>query len=95
MVLTTPEEGWHELMSEDELQCVDPLCREWEWDLRWKIFRHRHIHDDYPIVSTFPVKWVIEVGNYGVEEARIYGEVERFGSYRIDPPIKTAADLNR
>ncbi|MBM3187402.1 MAG: hypothetical protein FJZ90_01620 [Chloroflexi bacterium] len=93
MVLTTPEEGWHELMSQDDLRCEDALCRQWEWNLRWKIYRHEHIHDDYPCTGFFDVAWVVELSNYGVEEARIYGEVKGFGAYKVDPPIKEPADM--
>ena len=95
MVLTTPEEGWHELMSRDDLRCVSPLCRQWEWDLRWKVYRHERIFDDYPCTDVFPVNWVVDCGNYGVEEARIYGEVKREGAYKVDPPIKVPSDFSR
>ena len=95
MVLTTPEEGWHELMSVGDLKCVNSLCREWEWTLRWKIYRHEHIHDDCPITDFFDVGWVTEVSDYGVEEARIHASDNSAGTYKVDPPIKSSRDFEK
>ncbi len=95
MVLATPEEGWHELMSEGDLECKNPLCREWEWALRWKIFRHEHIHDDYPISDFFDVAWVARVSGYGVKEAQIRAGHGGPGTYKVDPPIKSTSDFAR
>ena len=95
MVLTTPEEGWHELMFESDLHCEAPLARRWEWGLRWQIYRHEHIYDDYPCTDFFNVRWVVDVSDYGVREARIYGEIVGVGAYKIEPPIKSARDFGR
>ncbi|MBI2505119.1 MAG: hypothetical protein HYW07_18020 [Candidatus Latescibacteria bacterium] len=83
------------LMSESLLRCTDPLGRQWESALRWKLFCHEFIHDDYPCTATLDVRHAIEVSDYGLKEGRIYGDVDGYGAYRIDPPIVELADFDR
>lgn len=83
------------LMSEARLRCADPLCRQWESALRWKLFCHEHIHDDYPCTATLDIRYVIEVSDFGLKEGRIYGDVDGYGAYKIDPPIVDPADFER
>ena len=48
MILASPEGGWIDLISGQELLCRDEHMRNWEWGLRERIFRHEHIKDDQP-----------------------------------------------
>lgn len=83
------------LMSDSMLRCADPRCRQWESALRWKLFCHEFIHDDYPCTATLDIRYVIEVSDYGLKEGRIYGDVDGYGAYKIDPPIVELADFER
>ncbi|MEW6753608.1 MAG: hypothetical protein AB1505_21885 [Candidatus Latescibacterota bacterium] len=80
-------------VPEAVLQCEASLCRQWERALRWKLWRHEHVPDDYPCTDFLDVRCAVEVGDYGVREGRIYGQVEGFGAYKIDPPIRSPEDL--
>lgn len=93
LILADPQNGWPELVGEDDLECGDPLLREWELGLRRRLFAHRHIHDDRPLTRWFNIPWVIEVGDYGLVERQ--ERSDEHGSYRWDAPIKTEADLDR
>ncbi len=83
------------LMSQDMLRCADPLARQWESALCWKLFCHEYIHDDYPCTATLDIRYAIEVSDFGLKEGRIYGDVDGYGAYRIDPPIVELADFDR
>jgi len=83
------------LVPETDLQCEEPMCRQWEWALRWKLFRHEHIRDDYPCTDFLDIRYAVDVGDYGVKEGRIYGEVDGFGAYKVDPPIKSPEDFEK
>jgi hypothetical protein len=82
-------------VQESDLECEEPICRRWESALRWKLHRHEHIHDDYPCTDHFDVGVAIEVGDYGVKEGRIYGEIDGFGAYKVDPVINSPEDFDR
>ena len=83
------------LVPEADLQCEEPLYRQWEWALRRKLFHHEHIHDDYPCTDFLDIRYAVEVGDYGVAEERIYGEVDGFGAYKVNPPIKSPEDFHQ
>jgi len=81
------------LVPEADLQCEEPMCRQWEWALRWKLYRHEHIHDDYPCTDFLDIRYAVDVSDYGVTEERIYGEIDGFGAYKVNPPIKSPEDF--
>jgi hypothetical protein len=83
------------LMSQDALRCADPLARQWESALRWKLFCHEHVHDDYPCTATLDVRYAIEVSDFGLKEGRIYGDVDGYGAYKIDAPVKELSDFDK
>ena len=74
LVLANPQNGWCELLSDEELVCSHPLLREWEMTLRRLIYRHQYIHDDWPVTNRFDVNWVVDVGGYGLQETQIRSE---------------------
>ncbi len=80
-------------LREADLQCEDPTCRGWEAALQAKLRRHELIHDDYPCTDHLDIGYVIDVGDYGVKEGRIYGEIEDFGAYKVDPVINSPEDF--
>ena len=51
MVLLNPQNGWVDLVREQDLRCESPELRDMELNLRQTLFRHEAIHDDYPISS--------------------------------------------
>ncbi len=93
LVLANPENGWCELLPDSLLVCQQPLLRAWEANLRRLIYRHQSIHDDWPITPFFKVNWVVEVGDYGLQETQF--RTEERGSYNWDAPIKSYADLDK
>jgi len=88
-IAADPQNGWLELVGEDDLVCDN--YRWIELTLRRQVFRHEYIHDDWPILprlSTYPV--VHDIG-FGLDEHLI--RTEAHGAYKIDPPIKSHADF--
>ncbi len=83
------------LVPEADLQCEEPMCRQLEWGLRWKLYRHEHIHDDYPCTGFLDIRCAVDVSDYGVAEERIYGEIDGFGAYKVNPPIKSPEDFEK
>ena len=83
------------IMPEVELRCEEPMCRQWEWGLRWKLHRYEHIHDDYPCTDFLDIRYAVDVSDYGVKEGRIYGEIDGFGAYKVNPTINSPEDFEK
>ena len=98
MVFADPQNGWREL---DEawlrLECEDQTLRQFEFALRRKLVRHEHIHDDFPILCSFPVPLLVTGDGY--DDYGLHLGVTRSdqtnGAYHIEPAIQCAQDVNR
>lgn len=82
-------------MPDPELQCEEPMCRGWEQELRWRIYRHEHIRDDFPCTNFLDIGYRVSASDFGVEEKVIYGAAAGVGAYKVDPVIKTPDDLRK
>lgn len=93
LVFCDPENGWKEIITPDQMECVDLLARQWEMHLRKEIFWGTRMNDDYTIQPYFDVAHVHAALDWGLKETRIGGEDD--GAYTWVPPIKTEADVER
>lgn len=94
VVLCFPEGAWPELVPPDSAQCQDPLLRQWELDLRGRVYWWEHIRDDHAAEPWFDVNWVVTEGDFGVEIP--YHQGDGRGSYVWDPPLKDlSTDLDK
>jgi hypothetical protein len=96
MVFADPQNGWGEIDAAwVQLECQNSELRGWEHALRRRLVRHEQIHDDYPILATFPIPIPV-TGNsyddYGLELAVTRSD-QTDGAYHIEPAIRTEADL--
>ena len=82
--------AWHE-MAEAQCRCVDPLFREHENTLRYKLFWHT-MHDDSifePWITVVAVKTCV---GWGIDSTRRMPD-ETGGSFKYDYAIKTLEDV--
>lgn len=94
MVLIFPEGAWRELLPEDKLVCADATCRNWERDLRRRIYYWDELQDDN-VVS--PIIWsglAVRSTGWGIVEQRTNPK-EPLGAYHFEPVIKTEDDLGK
>lgn len=89
MVLCFPEGAWTELLPAGVLQCESELLRDWEMNLRRRVYWQEHLNDDNTLEPWFDVPWQVTIGGFGVEAEYRYGENR--GSYVWDPPVKDVA----
>jgi len=85
MILADCEGAWQEMIPTEDLQCTDPVLREWELRLRKGIFNFEDIGDDDVIEPWFEIPWDVKIGDYGVTVEKVYGENR--GSYSWKHPI--------
>ena len=86
LVLCFPEGAWDELIADSDCACEHPKLRQWELQLRRRIYWWDHLRDDAAIEPYFNIGWHITTGNYGVDVPHLRAEAR--GSYVWDPPIK-------
>lgn len=86
LIFCDPENGWNEIIKQDEIRCSNPLARVWEMALRKEIFWVEKMKDDRVIEPFFNVPYHFEDSGYGVEYEQIGGEDG--GSFVYNVPIK-------
>ena len=87
---------WKEIITDDMLECTEPRLRNLEYQFLQTLHK-RDINDDSPVEEYFSVSAVFRcdpANTWGVDIGRHLPDVAG-GSWRYDPPIKTAADLDR
>lgn len=86
LIFCDPENGWNEIIPQEELRCEDPLLRVWEMGFRKEIFWAEQLLDDRVIEGFFDVPYHYSDAGYGMAEQVI--RTDERGSYRYDSPIK-------
>jgi len=91
VVFCDPENGWNEIITEDDLQCETELARHWEMLLRKEIFWGESMGDDRVIEPIFTIPYTYYESDWGMHEVKIGGD--QGGSYRWDAPLKDFRDM--
>ena len=86
LIFCDPENGWNEIITQDQILCSNPLARVWEMTLRKEIFWGEKMKDDKVIEAIFNVSFHFVDSGYGLKEIKIEGEDG--GSFIYDFPIK-------
>ncbi len=81
-----PENGWNEIVTQDQIVSTHPLARVWEMRLRKKIYRANFLKDDKVIEASFPLNHIATDSGWGLKEERIGGE--HGGAYNWTPPLE-------
>ena len=93
LVFCDPENAWYEIIPADRLRCWGNLARVWEFRLRKELFWALSIKDDRVVEGCFPVHYVFNEGQRGID-TKLIGDNEG-GSYRWDAPLIDYADLEK
>lgn len=94
MILIFPEGSWAELIPWDTLQCEGERARQWEFELRHRIYTFEHFTTDNVVEAEWSVGKVIHNTGWGLE-ARHHDSPAARGSWAFDPIINTPADLKK
>jgi hypothetical protein len=86
LVFCDPENGWNEIVTQDQIRCEKPLFRVWEMGLRKEIFWGETMRDDRVIEPYFNVPYHYADSGYGLSET--VTKTDDQGSYVWDSPIK-------
>ncbi len=87
LIFCDPENGWNEIITETQMECVGKLARRWEMDLRKEIFWGREMGDDKPIEPFFEVPYTTAPDDWGMQT--VYHKTDTAcGSQSWDSPIQ-------
>ena len=86
VIFCDPENGWNEIITQDQIFCEKGLLRVWEMALRKEIFWGSRMGDDRVIEHYFNVPYNYSDTEWGLQETNIGGQDG--GSYIWDAPIK-------
>ena len=94
LVFCDPENGWNEIIAQDQILCEKPLFRVWEMALRKEIYWATQMQDDRVIEPFFNVPYSYTDSGWGLTE--VYTSGGDGGSHVWDAPIKDyAVDLDK
>lgn len=93
LIFCDPENGWHEIIRPEHLECESELARDWEFRLRKENFWGSQMCDDRVIQSTFDVPHVYTESDWGMHETRIGGHAG--GAYSWVAPLTDYAQLEQ
>ncbi len=86
VIFCDPENGWNEIILEQELVCQSELGRIWENFLKKEIFWGNEMGDDRPVENYFNVPYSYHETDWGMVEVKHGGD--NGGSYSWDAPLK-------
>ncbi|MGI5848789.1 MAG: hypothetical protein ACOX8Q_01755 [Christensenellales bacterium] len=96
VILCDPENGWNEIITDDQIVCSNSLARHWELWLRKLIFWGTEMNDDYVIEPFFDVPHRFSIPSWGIKggkEATGKARLEGGGAYHIDTILDNYAQL--
>jgi hypothetical protein len=91
LILCDVDNGWDEIITAADLECVGELARAWETTLRKDIFRGEEMRDDRVIEAYFDFLQVYDQSDWGMHETKVGGQDG--GAYRWEAPLKDYIDF--
>lgn len=86
LVFCDPENGWNEIITQDQMRCESPLFRLWEMTLRKEAFWGETMRDDRVIEPWFSIPWQSSDSGYGLVETILKTDPQ--GAYTWTWPIR-------
>ena len=93
LVFCDPENGWNEIIPENDLHCRGELARDWEMTLRKEIYWGAQMGDDRVIEPTFDVPCVHTESDWGMHEEQTGGA--NGGAYSWQAPLHDYMDMDK
>lgn len=91
VIFCEPENGWNEIITEDQLECKGSLAKRWEIILLKEIFYISRMKDDKPIEPYFDIGYTFEESDW-LEKEIIRGG-KNGGSYVWEAQVKDESDV--
>lgn len=66
LIFCDPENGWNEIITDEQIACTGEVARQWERILRKEIFWGETMGDDKPIEAVWNVHYVVSDDDWGI-----------------------------
>ena len=86
VVFIDPENGWNEIFPASALQCTGQLARDWEFQLRIRLYHAEQLKDDFVVDNVFGVPFAAHDDGWGVQIVHEGGSNN--GAYHVTPAIE-------
>ena len=93
LVFCDPENGWNEIITDEDLTCKSALGQDWEIILRKEIIWATDMGDDRVAQAVFDVPYVTKESDWGMHETRVGGM--HGGAYTWEAPLQDYHDLEK
>ena len=60
LILCDPENGWNEIITDDQIECTNSVARHWECFLRKQLFWGNRMDDDYVVEAKLFMPYVFQ-----------------------------------
>jgi len=67
VILCDPENGWNEIITDDDIKCSNNIARHWECELRKQVFWGDEMGDDYVVEPFFNSVHIYSETPWGVQ----------------------------
>jgi hypothetical protein len=88
LLLCDPENGWNEIITDNQVQCANSIARHWEVDLRKRLFWGNQMGDDYVVEPVFNSIHIYKEPSWGIEglekQATVFHAMQDGGAYHIE-----------
>jgi len=99
LILCDPENGWNEIITEDQILCSNDIARHWEFHFRKQIFWGNQMGDDYVVEPVFEIPYVYEETPWTVAGSKHQGSLHVTqndgGAYHIDTILEDYALIDK
>lgn len=89
LVFCDPENGWNEIIPDNNISCKNDLARSWEMTLRKEIFWATKMCDDRVTERFFNIPFSYSETDWGMHHVQVGGD--NFGAYTWEAPLKDYA----
>ncbi len=88
VILCDPENGWNEIITDDDVKCTNSIARHWECQLRKEIFWGNEMNDDYVVEPFFDSVHIYQETPWSIAGSMKHGAdfhaMQDGGAYHID-----------
>jgi hypothetical protein len=91
MVLAFPEDGWREIIPYESMTLADPFWREYEWYLKYLIYRGQTLHDDNVLDPVIEVPMIYWLTGWGLDPSWL-SSGHSMGAMQLEPVLKRPDD---
>ena len=92
LILCDPENGWNEIVTDDQILCTNSMARHWECYLRKQIFWGDQMNDDYVVEAIFDLPYIYQESPWTVagskHQATLHETKIDGGAYHIDTVLE-------